>query len=125
MKLVGYIGTAVSLLLALALQQFSADEFTRLLTWAVPSAVSLVSWALTIVFHAKKLRDLIKADIGSTIEKLLQARMKDFERDIEKKLSGIQSGVVDEVWNRLDTIMNLKRIGAALAKEDDKTEPQS
>lgn len=122
MKAVGYIGTALSLLLALVLQQFDIDAFTRLLTWVVPSAVSLISWLVAIALRAKKLRDMIMADIASMIDRAMESRIRGLEKDMDEKLTGMQSGVVDEVWNRLDTIMNLKRIGEQLASDHEKSQ---
>jgi hypothetical protein len=82
--------------------------------------VSLISWLIAIALRAKKLRDLLMSDISSMVDRHLAERVKGLEKNIDDKLSGMQAGVVDEVWNRLDTIMNLKRIGEKLASDYEK-----
>jgi tRNA A37 N6-isopentenylltransferase MiaA len=84
--------------------------------------VSVISWLIAIALRAKKLRDLIMSDISSMVDKHLAERVKGLEKNIDEKLSGMQAGVVDEVWNRLDTIMKLKRIGEKLASDHENSQ---
>jgi hypothetical protein len=124
-KSIGYIGTAASLLLVLALQKFEPDEFTRILSWGIPSAVSLVSWIISLVFRAKQLRDLVKADIAEMISKQLTEQLRTLETEIDRKIEAMPAEAVDEVWHRLDTIMKLKSIGESISTTDEDPKPQS
>ena len=87
MKYAGYIGTVVCLGIAGIIQMQVPDEFVRFVSWTVPATIAVVSWGIQLFMTWKRIR---KSIIDELIEKVTER-------------------VVDEMWNRIDTITALKK----------------
>lgn len=97
MKFLGISGTIVSLIVAGFVQVMpDVDELVKFLAWAVPGTISLLSWGMQLFMTAKRMKKVLLDEVMKSINKSLA----DLEPQIAER-------VVDEVWNRIDTINGL------------------
>jgi hypothetical protein len=102
MRFAGYIGTVLALAVTYLLQLNMPDEFTRFLTWTVPSTIAFISWLIQLLLRSKKLQK-------SLIESITKSVMSEINKRFAELKAEIRSEVVDEVWLRIDTITNLTK----------------
>jgi len=117
MRYAGYIGTALAFSLSFVLQQYMPDEFVRFLMWTVPSTIAIVSWFIELIIRSKKMHKWLVTSITENV-------MDRIEKKFDEQKEAIRKEVVDEVWERIDTITKIRELGEG-HDEDPAATPKS
>lgn len=97
MRFFGATGSVVGIIIAWFVQLVpDIDELVKFLAWALPTAITLVSWCVQIFITARRVKKLFIEDLMKKIDK----RLDEIQPEIAKQ-------AVDEVWTRIDTINKL------------------
>lgn len=96
MRYAGYIGTVICLGIAGIIQMEVPDEFVKFVSWTVPAVVAVLSWGIQLFMSWKRVRKSIIDDV--------------------------KEAVVDEIWNRIDTMMELKKRMGSEELADNRTD---
>ena len=102
MRNAAYIGAGGTLMafIVTGFVQFvpAGDEAVKFLSWTVPSVIALISWAIQLFVTLKKVRRYMIADV-----------MKEVKHELETLEPIIAKRVVDELWYRIPTILELDK----------------